>query len=137
MPQGSYFRGMSALTKVRIDKWLWATRWFKTRSLATEACQSGKIKVEGANVKPAFQLQIGHQLTITKNHVRHVVKVDALIEKRVGAPEAQKCYTDLTPPEELEKLHPSFFLNFEIRDKGAGRPTKKERRDIEKFKEDK
>lgn len=127
---------MSELAKVRIDKWLWATRWFKTRSLASEACQSGKIKVNGVNAKPATNVQIGHQVQLNKNGIRYVLQVEGLIEKRVGAPEAQKCYTDLTPPEERERLNPAFYLPFELRDRGTGRPTKRERREIEKFKED-
>jgi ribosome-associated heat shock protein Hsp15 len=127
---------MASLGKVRIDKWLWATRWFKTRTLATDACQSGRVKVEGVNVKPSYNIQIGQTVQVTKNSIRHILKVEGLIEKRVGAPEAQKCYTDLTPPEEKDRLSPSFFLHFEVRDKGAGRPTKKERREIDKFKEE-
>jgi ribosome-associated heat shock protein Hsp15 len=127
---------MGNLSKVRIDKWLWATRWFKTRTLATDACQSGRVKVEGVNAKPAYNVQVGQTIQLTKNSIRYTLKVEDLLEKRVGAPEAQKCYTDLTPAEEKERFNPSFFLSFEVRDKGAGRPTKKERRDIDKFKEE-
>jgi ribosome-associated heat shock protein Hsp15 len=126
---------MSALEKIRIDKWLWATRWFKTRSLATEACQSGKVKVDGNAVKPAFMVQPGDIIHITRAGIRHTIRVENLIEKRVGAPAALLCYTDLTPPEEKEKFNPSFFYHFEVREKGVGRPTKKERREIERFKD--
>ncbi|MCO5247986.1 MAG: RNA-binding S4 domain-containing protein [Chitinophagales bacterium] len=125
---------MSELSKTRIDKWLWATRWFKTRTLATDICSSGKVKVEGVSVKASFQIQIGQSITFPKNSIRHTVKVERIIEKRVGAEIAQKCYTDLTPPELTQKQASAFLTNFEIRDRGVGRPTKKDRRDIEKFK---
>ena len=125
---------MSELTKTRIDKWLWATRWFKTRTLSTEICSSGKVKVNGTNVKASFQVQIGQTITFPKNGIRHTVKVEGIIEKRVGAEIAQKCYTDLTPPEINQKQASAFHPHYEIRDKGIGRPTKKDRRDIERFK---
>lgn len=125
---------MAELTKTRIDKWLWATRWFKTRTLATDACSSGKVKVDGQNVKASFQIQIGHTVVFQKTGLKYTVKAEKIIEKRVGAPEAQACYTDLTPPEDKERLASAFVQHFEIRDRGIGRPTKKDRRDIEKFK---
>lgn len=127
---------MSELVKTRIDKWLWAARWFKTRTMATDACSSGKVKVDGQNVKASFQVQIGHTIVFQKTGLRYTVKVEKIIDKRVGAPQAQECYTDLTPPEDKERFASAFRLNFETRDKGIGRPTKKDRRDIEKFKDD-
>jgi len=127
---------MPELNKTRIDKWLWATRWFKTRSIATDACSAGKVKVEGQNVKPAYQVQIGQVVNVQKNGIRYTLKVEKIIEKRVGAPEAQACYQDLTPPEDKERLTSAFHLNFEVRDKGVGRPTKKDRREIERFKDE-
>lgn len=125
---------MSELIKTRIDKWLWATRWFKTRTMATDACSSGKVKVDGQNVKASFQVMVGQNIVFQKNGIRYTVKVEKVIEKRVGAPQAQECYTDLTPPEDKERFASAFRINFEIRDKGIGRPTKKDRRDIDKFK---
>lgn len=128
---------MNELSKTRIDKWLWAVRVYKTRSLASEACQSGKIKVNGVSIKPAFMVAPGMEIQVNKNGIRHLFKVLGIIEKRVGAPQAAACYEDLTPPEEKEKFSSgSFFLSFEVREKGSGRPTKKDRRDIEKFKGD-
>ena len=127
---------MEASAKTRVDKWLWATRWFKTRSLAADACTSGKIKAEGQTLKPSANVTQGMLLQITRNHIKHTIRVIKVIEKRVGAPEAQACFEDLTPPEEREKFNPAFFFHFEVREKGAGRPTKKERREIDKFKDD-
>ncbi len=125
---------MSELNKTRIDKWLWSTRWFKTRTMATDACSAGKVKVEGQNVKPSFQVQVGQTIVFQKIGFKYTVQVEKIIEKRVGAPEAQACYTDLTPPEDKESQASAFRIDFEIRDKGVGRPTKKDRRDIELFK---
>lgn len=125
---------MSELNKTRIDKWLWATRWFKTRTQATDACNSGKVKVENQNVKPAYQIQPGQTIVFQKSGIKNTVVVQKIIEKRVGAPLAQKCFTDMTPPEEKEKLSSAFRINYEMRDKGIGRPTKKDRREIERFK---
>ena len=125
---------MSELNKTRIDKWLCATRWFKTRTMATDACTAGKVKVEGTNVKPSFQVQIGQVIIFQKGGIKYTVQVQKVIEKRIGAPLAQLCYLDLTPPEDKERLPSAFSYNFEIRDKGIGRPTKKDRREIESFK---
>lgn len=128
---------MSALKKTRIDKWLWATRWFKTRTMATDACNSGKVKVNDQTVKPSYQIEVGQQIVLRKNHIRYTIQVESIIEKRVGAPIAQACYIDLTPPEEKQQNQTtSWFNKFETRDKGIGRPTKKDRRDIQKFKDD-
>lgn len=125
---------MSALQKIRIDKWLWAVRMFKTRSLASEACAAGKIKVDGDSVKASYLLKVGQTVHINRQGERSVLKALQLIEKRVGAPLAAQCYEDLTPPEEKDKLKfPAVF--YEVRDRGIGRPTKKDRREIEKFKD--
>lgn len=125
---------MSDTQKIRIDKWLWSVRFYKTRTLATEACAAGKIKIENENVKPAYMLKVGQIMQINKQGEKLTIKSIKLIEKRVSAPLATECYEDLTPPEEKNKLNfPSAF--YEVRDKGIGRPTKKNRRDIDKFKE--
>ena len=129
------FTPMSELQKTRLDKWLWAVRIFKTRSLASEACAAGKIKINGNGAKAANMVTPGMQIQVNKGGIRYVYKVLGVIEKRVGAPQAVLCYEDLTPPEEVQKHSSSFFLTFEVRDKGVGRPTKKERRDIDKFKD--
>lgn len=124
--------------KVRVDKWLWSVRIFKSRTLATTACKSSKVKINEVAVKPSFQLEGGEILHVRKNGFDLQFKVDKLIEKRVGAPIAVECYTDLTPAEELNKYQDWFVGKAapEKREKGAGRPTKKERRTIDRYKKD-
>lgn len=125
------------LKKVRIDKWLWSVRIFKSRTLATDACKSGKVKIDGHSVKPSYLLQREETIQVRKNHYDLTFKVVDLLQKRVGAPEAQACYIDLTPQEELDKFK-NWYIgkgSSEIREKGAGRPTKRERRKIDHFKE--
>lgn len=126
------------LEKVRIDKWLWSVRIFKTRTLATNACKAGKVKVNGANVKPAYLVQRAEKVEVKKNGYNLTFKVVDLIQKRVGAPVAIKCYENLTPAEEMKKFENWYIgkRGIESREKGAGRPTKRERRDIDRFKTD-
>lgn len=124
------------LKKVRIDKWLWSVRIFKSRSMATTACKSGKVKVNGTNVKPSFMLEPDQLVDVKKNGYNLNFKATSLIEKRVSASIAHECYENLTPDDELNKFD-SKYLNAslsEIREKGLGRPTKRERRDIDDFK---
>lgn len=126
---------MTDILKIRIDKWLWSVRMYKTRTLATEACAAGKIKIDGESIKASYLLKIGQTVHINRQGEKTILKALKLIEKRVSAPLAIVCYEDLTPPEEKNKLNfPSVF--YEVRDRGIGRPTKKNRREIEKFKED-
>lgn len=125
-----------ALKKIRIDKWLWSVRIFKSRSMATTACKSGKVKVNGVNVKPSFILEPNQLVDVKKNGYNLNFKALIIIEKRVSASIAQECYENLTPKDELHKFD-SKYLNgslSEIREKGLGRPTKRERRDIDDFK---
>lgn len=125
---------MSEILKMRIDKWLWSVRMFKTRTLATEACAAGKIKIDGESLKASYLLKIGQTIHINRQGEKTILKAVKLIEKRVSAPLAVLCYDDLTPPEEKNKLQfPSVF--YEVRDRGIGRPTKRNRRDIDKFKD--
>jgi ribosome-associated heat shock protein Hsp15 len=125
---------MTELQKIRIDKWLWAVRIYKTRTVAADACASGKIKINGESIKPAYLLKAGEIVSISRQGYKQILKCLKMIEKRVGAPLAAECYEDLTPPEEKDKLKfPASF--YEVRDKGTGRPTKKDRREIEKFKD--
>ena len=118
---------------VRIDKWLWAIRIFKTRSLATTACKAGKVKLAGTNVKPSKEIKVGEEYQVRIGPMQKIVKVKGLIDKRVGAPIAVTMYDDLTPPEHLEQLQSVFLGSAGRRDRGAGRPTKKDRRDIDKL----
>ena len=125
---------MSELQKIRIDKWLWAVRLYKTRTLATEACAIGKVKIDSESVKASYLLKVGQTIHINKQGEKWTIKPVTLIEKRVGAPLAATCYEDLTPPEEKNKLlFPATF--YEVRDRGIGRPTKRDRREIDKFKD--
>jgi ribosome-associated heat shock protein Hsp15 len=124
------------MDKVRIDKWLWSVRIFKSRTLAIDACKEGKVKVNGETAKPAQLIQIGDKLEVKKEGFQMRYLVVQLIEKRVSAPLAQVCYEDQTPPEELNKYKDWFVgkAGAEFREKGTGRPTKKDRRLIDDFK---
>lgn len=128
---------MEPAPKVRIDKWLWAVRIFKTRTLAADACKTGKIKVNGIPAKPAQMIQVGDIIGVKKNNFNLVYKVIQLIEKRVSAALAEPCYQNHTPEEELNKYKVWFLANTvgEYRDKGSGRPTKKDRRELDDFKD--
>lgn len=120
---------------VRIDKWLWAVRLYKTRSLASEACRSGKISMQGLVVKPSREIKIGDVIEVYKTPLQLKIKVKELLENRVGAPLVSNYMEDLTPKEEYDKILLLKDKQFEKRDRGTGRPTKKERRDIDEFKD--
>lgn len=127
---------MSVLKKVRVDKWLWSVRIFKSRTMATDACKSGKVKIDGVNLKPSYSVQIGEILQVKKEGFNMTFKIVELIEKRVGAPIAQKCYENLTPEDEMNKFKDWYVSNQPTgqRKKGEGRPTKRDRRAIDSFK---
>lgn len=120
--------------KVRIDKWLWAIRVFKTRSLANDACQAGKVKINDSRIKPSRSVHIGEIITVQKGYIKHEFIVTGIIEKRVSAKLAQENYIDNTSEEEKIKQNTKLFTPQYSRKKGMGRPTKKERRELEKFK---
>jgi ribosome-associated heat shock protein Hsp15 len=121
---------------IRIDKWLWAVRVFKTRSMASAACRAGKVKINDQEVKPSRDVCIRDVLVIRVNpHFTRTVKVIELLSNRVGAKLVPNYAEDLTPQEEYDKLKKYNELNWERRDRGIGRPTKKQRRDIERLKE--
>ncbi len=125
-----------ASEKVRIDKWLWSVRIFKSRSLATDMCKSGNVKAADKTVKPSYLVSVGETLTVKKNGFNMVYKVTGIITKRVSAPLAVENYENHTSEEELNKYN-SWFVGKakpEIREKGMGRPTKRERREIDDFK---
>ena len=123
--------------KTRIDKWLWSVRIYKTRTIASDEVRSGKVKINQTNAKPASNVQTGDTVIVKKNGFNFQFKVLEIIEKRVAAPIAQQCYQDQTPVEELNKYQDWFVGKYgaEVRDKGAGRPTKKDRREIDDFKD--
>ena len=122
--------------KTRIDKWLWSIRIYKSRSIATEACKSGRVKIDGKSVKPSYIIEEGQMISVNKREKKWVVKCLKVIEKRVSAEIAQTCYEDQSPPEQPRtKLGAFFYTTSETRDKGVGRPTKRERRTLDKFKD--
>ena len=124
------------MDKVRIDKWLWSVRIYKSRTLATDACKAGKVRVGGEAVKPSYMLPVGEVVVVKKDGFQWQYKALQLIEKRVGAPIAATCYEDVTPIEERNKYTEWFtnsMGNIGKREKGEGRPTKKERREIDRF----
>ena len=113
---------------VRIDKWLWAVRLFKTRTLATEECRKGRITIDGVAVKPSRIPKIGDIIKVRKNPVTYSYKIIGIIGKRVGAKLVQEFAVDITPPEELKNLEIKQQMGSMERDRGSGRPTKKDRR---------
>jgi len=120
--------------ELRIDKWLWAVRIYKTRTLAGDACRAGKVKIDGNAVKPSRALKISDILTVSIGPLSRTLRVKALIHNRVSAKLVPDSLEDLTPPEEYERIKFMHELNAEHRDRGTGRPTKKERRNIDKLK---
>lgn len=126
------------MNKVRIDRWLWSVRIFKSRTISTNACKSGRVKIGEKTLKPSYLVEVGQILNVRKEGFDLIFKATNLINKRVGAPIAVECYENLTSQEELNK-YKSWFVGkaaAERREKGEGRPTKRERRVIDGFKED-
>jgi len=119
---------------IRIDKWLWAVRLYKTRTVAADACRTGKVKFQGEPVKASRDIHPGDIYTVKTEVMTKTVRVKNLLHNRVGAKLVPDYFEDLTPPEEFERLLLKKEMNYEKRDRGAGRPTKKERRDIGKLK---
>jgi len=120
--------------KLRVDKYLWSIRLFKTRSQAAAACESGKVKCNGDQVKPSRQVHVGDEYEVKTEARRWRIKVAALLHNRVQYAEAVKYYIDITPAEELERLQfqaSSFHTGKRL--SKIGRPTKKERRDLDDF----
>ena len=121
---------------IRMDKWLWAARLFKTRSLAADAIKGGKVKVDDNPVKPSREVKEGDVIQVQIDQLHKVVQVKTVIKNRVSAKQVPEVYTDLTPKEEYERIEFMRAYKAEWRDRGAGRPTKKERRMIERMKDD-
>ena len=115
----------------RIDKYLWAVRVFKTRTEATDACKGNKVKVDGVAVKPSRPIKVGNTIEVRKGSVQYIYKVKALLENRVGARLVPEYAENLTPQSELDKLRAPVETFFLKRDRGMGRPTKKDRRDMD------
>lgn len=119
--------------KVRIDRWLWAARIFKTRTLAAEACRGGKVEIGGENVKPSRIVRAGELVEVNKEGVLREFRVLQVLQKRVGAKVVSDYVEDLTPPERLEVRRETLAQSILKRDAGTGRPTKRDRRDIDKL----
>jgi len=122
------------MAHVRLDKWLWAVRLYKTRSQATEACKGGKIKIAGINAKPSREINEGDEIEIHTLGIIKKVRVKKAAKNRVSAALVPDLMEDLTSAEELEKLQMIRQLNYEKRLRGAGRPTKKDRRILDRLK---
>ena len=119
------------MDELRIDKYLWSIRVYKTRTDATDACKGGKVRVNGADTKPSKSVKAGDVITARKGAVTYTYKVLELIDKRQGAKLVPRYAENLTPQEELDKLRAPVETFFMKRDRGAGRPTKKDRRQME------
>jgi ribosome-associated heat shock protein Hsp15 len=121
--------------RIRVDKFLWAVRLFKTRNVAAEACVAGKVKIRDVSVKPSREIVVGDEISLVlEMGLRKNVSVKALTKNRLGAKLVPDYIHDLTPPEEYERIALLQKMRSEQRERGAGRPTKKERREIDKMK---
>ena len=121
---------------MRIDKYLWCIRVFKTRTIATTACKKGQVKIENKNIKPSKEVFGNELILVRKNQINYQIKVLDLPESRIGAKLVDLYRKDVTPKEEFQKNDLLKFAKDYYRKKGTGRPTKKDRRDIEGFTED-
>jgi len=122
---------------MRIDKWLWCIRAYRTRSKAAAACKAGHVHLNGQVIKPASPIRVDDTLVVEYPRLNRTLKVVALLPRRVGAPKAIQHYEDLTPESEYDKLKTQTMAQSLImRDRGTGRPTKKQRRELEKWLQD-
>ena len=117
----------------RIDKWLWAARIFKTRSIAVDACKNGRVTIKGVNVKPSHMVKTGEVVAVRKPPVTYSFKILKTIEQRVGAKLLPEIYENVTTPDQYELLEMNRISGFVDRARGTGRPTKKDRRDMDAF----
>lgn len=123
-------------TEVRIDKWLWAVRLFKTRSIAIDACKKGRISIKGMSIKPSRMIKVGDVIDVKRPPITYSFEVLNLTENRMGAKLVPEFMKDVTSPSQLEILELSKVSGFVDRARGTGRPTKKDRRDLQQFAED-
>ena len=119
--------------QARIDKWLWAARIFKTRSLAADACKNGRVSINNVNVKPSHMVKVGDTVNVRKPPVTYSFKILKTIEQRVGAKLMPEIYENVTSPDQYELLEMNRISGFVDRARGTGRPTKKERRALDAF----
>lgn len=120
---------------MRVDKYLWAVRYFKTRSIATNACKKGHVKIGGESVKPSRNVYPTDKVVVRKNQINYQIEVLDLPKSRVGAKLVNIYCLDITPKENLEKLELLKYSQDYYRKKGTGRPTKKDRRELDDLKE--
>jgi ribosome-associated heat shock protein Hsp15 len=122
-------------SKTRIDKWLWTVRIFKSRTIATDACKAGKIKINGSEIKPSASVSRLDKIEVRKNGFNFQFEVKELLKNRVPAPIAKECFQNNTPVSELEKYNDWFNgkKSSVLRARGTGRPTKKDRRSMDDF----
>ena len=121
------------MDEVRIDKWLWAVRIFKTRTIAAEACKKGRVLIGNVSVKPSRNIRAGEIIQVRKSPVTFSLKVLALADKRMGAKMVPQFMENVTPPDQYELSELNKISGFVDRQRGTGRPTKKERRDLDQF----
>jgi len=122
--------------QTRVDKWLWAVRLYKTRAAANEACSMGRVRINGSPAKPAQRVRVGDTVVTRKRGFSSTYRVEKVIEKRVGAAVAVECYVDETPEDAKPKsrsLDQRIDAAWAERSSGSGRPTKRDRRQMEKF----
>ena len=121
------------MSEARIDKWLWAVRIFKTRTIAAEACKKGRITINGSQIKPSRIIKPGEVIQVRKSPITYSFKVLQAIEKRVGAKLVPEVMENVTTPDQYELLELSKISGFVDRARGTGRPTKKDRRSLDEF----
>lgn len=124
---------MAETNEARVDKWLWAARIFKTRSIAADAIKNGRVTISGMNVKPSRMVKVGEVINVRKPPVTYSFKILKTIEQRVGAKLLPEIYENVTPPDQYELLEMNRISGFVDRQRGTGRPTKKERRALDEF----
>jgi ribosome-associated heat shock protein Hsp15 len=121
------------MEEARIDKWLWASRIFKTRSIAADACKNGRVTINGVNVKPSHMVKVGETVSVRKPPVTYSFKILKTIEMRVGAKLLPEIYENVTPQDQYDLLEMNRISGFVDRARGTGRPTKKDRRALDAF----
>jgi ribosome-associated heat shock protein Hsp15 len=127
---------MAEKEKLRIDKYLWSIRLFKTRTLASDACKAGRVKLDGNNIKPSHEVKLGEVYQVSKGPDRKVIRVTGLLESRTDAKTAVGYYEDITPVEQTTAFKSMFHAPLLKRDRGTGRPTKRDRREIDGLQDD-
>ena len=119
--------------EARLDKWLWAARIYKTRSLAIDACKNGRVMIGGVKVKPSRMIKVGEEIQVRKPPITYTFRVLQAIQNRVGAKLVPEVLENITTPDQYELLEMNRISGFVNRARGTGRPTKKERRDLDEF----